>query len=105
MGFPLERQYGWRRIAIAYFVTGICGNLFSVALAPCKLAVGASTAGFGLIGIQVLFRFEATGWIHLADGRDRFNLARSATEGTRNFQHSVSGRATVLAWYLIAVSS
>lgn len=53
MGFPLEDQYGIAAMAGLYFLTGFCGNLFSVALAPCKFAVGASTAGFGLIGIQM----------------------------------------------------
>lgn len=53
MAFPLERTYGIWPIFGIYFATGVAGNLFSVAVAPCKAAVGASTAGFGLIGIQV----------------------------------------------------
>ncbi|EZG79709.1 putative rhomboid protease [Gregarina niphandrodes] len=53
MGFPLEEEYGTRIFAGMYLLCGLAGNLFSVALAPCKYAVGASTAGFGLIGIQM----------------------------------------------------
>lgn len=53
MGFPLEAQYGFRNFMLIYFICGIFGNAFSVALKPCKIAVGASTAGFGLIGLQM----------------------------------------------------
>lgn len=53
MAFPLERTYGIWPIGIVYFAAGLAGNLFSVAVAPCHYSVGASTAGFGLIGVQV----------------------------------------------------
>lgn len=53
MAFLLEQTYGNWKICVVYFATGIAGNLFSVAVAPCKYAIGASTAGFGLIGVQV----------------------------------------------------
>eukprot|EP01054_Gregarina_sp_Poly1_P002331 Gregarina_sp_Poly_1__2330@NODE_1621_length_3693_cov_115_410645_g1068_i0_p2_GENE_NODE_1621_length_3693_cov_115_410645_g1068_i0NODE_1621_length_3693_cov_115_410645_g1068_i0_p2_ORF_typecomplete_len274_score16_10Rhomboid/PF01694_22/1e03Rhomboid/PF01694_22/1e31Rhomboid/PF01694_22/1_1e04DER1/PF04511_15/0_00013DUF1751/PF08551_10/6e02DUF1751/PF08551_10/0_00028DUF1751/PF08551_10/3_4e03DUF1751/PF08551_10/2_8e03GNVR/PF13807_6/5e02GNVR/PF13807_6/7_9_NODE_1621_length_3693_cov_115_410645_g1068_i015342355 len=53
MGLGSEKQYGQYILAAVYLICGVCGNLFSMALAPCKVAVGASTAGFGLIGLQL----------------------------------------------------
>merc|ERR1719282_195699 len=50
MGFGMERQFGRKRMMLLYFACAIVGNLVSVSLDPFKLAVGASTAGFGLIG-------------------------------------------------------
>merc|ERR1719414_2661584 len=47
-----------------YFACGILGNLVSVSLDPFKLAVGASTAGFGLIGVwlaEILLSWELLG--------------------------------------------
>eukprot|EP01055_Gregarina_sp_Pseudo9_P005751 Gregarina_sp_Pseudo_9__5750@NODE_844_length_2140_cov_30_379343_g792_i0_p2_GENE_NODE_844_length_2140_cov_30_379343_g792_i0NODE_844_length_2140_cov_30_379343_g792_i0_p2_ORF_typecomplete_len275_score26_14Rhomboid/PF01694_22/1_4e03Rhomboid/PF01694_22/6e33Rhomboid/PF01694_22/4e03DUF1751/PF08551_10/9_7e02DUF1751/PF08551_10/0_00039DUF1751/PF08551_10/3_4e03DUF1751/PF08551_10/2_8e03_NODE_844_length_2140_cov_30_379343_g792_i0105929 len=73
MGLPLEKQYGLYVLAAVYFTCGICGNLFSMAIAPCKVAVGASTAGFGLIGLQ--FAEIALTW-HLLQSKDQviFNI-------------------------------
>merc|ERR1719414_2509700 len=47
-----------------YFACGIFGNLMSAANDPFKLAVGASTAGFGLIGVwlaEILLSWELLG--------------------------------------------
>jgi len=50
LGFTVERQLGSLKMAILYFVAGIFGNLISAACDPFKLAIGASTSGFGLLG-------------------------------------------------------
>ncbi|KAL8434526.1 hypothetical protein Efla_000042 [Eimeria flavescens] len=50
----LELGYGTRRICVAYLVCGIVANLVSAAAFFCSvLKVGASTAIFGLIGIDL----------------------------------------------------
>ena len=51
IGFNMEKQFGKKRFLLIYCVCGIIGNLISVSIDPYKLAVGASTAGFGLIGV------------------------------------------------------
>eukprot|EP01053_Blabericola_migrator_P010216 Blabericola_migrator_1__10215@NODE_570_length_7533_cov_212_053308_g425_i0_p4_GENE_NODE_570_length_7533_cov_212_053308_g425_i0NODE_570_length_7533_cov_212_053308_g425_i0_p4_ORF_typecomplete_len277_score24_60Rhomboid/PF01694_22/8_3e02Rhomboid/PF01694_22/4_3e32Rhomboid/PF01694_22/4_5e03DUF1751/PF08551_10/2_4e02DUF1751/PF08551_10/7_8e05DUF1751/PF08551_10/3_2e03DUF1751/PF08551_10/9_4e02_NODE_570_length_7533_cov_212_053308_g425_i013742204 len=73
MGLPLEKQYGLYVFAAVYFICGICGNLFSMAIAPCKVAVGASTSGFGLIGLQLAV--IALSW-HTLQSKDQviFNI-------------------------------
>lgn len=54
IGAPIEAKYGTRRILVAYLVCGIIGNLISAAVFFCNtLKVGASTAIFGLIGIEL----------------------------------------------------
>lgn len=51
IGFGMEKQFGRNKMMLMYFSCGVIGNLLSVAADPFKLAVGASTAGFGLIGV------------------------------------------------------
>merc|ERR1712232_633277 len=49
---------------LIYFVCGLFGNLMSITVDPFKLAVGASTAGFGLIGVwlaEILLSWEILG--------------------------------------------
>lgn len=53
IGFGMEKQFGSSKMKILYLTCGVIGNLISVMLDPYKLAVGASTAGFGLIGVWV----------------------------------------------------
>uniref|UniRef100_A0A0G4HPR3 Rhomboid-like protease n=1 Tax=Chromera velia CCMP2878 TaxID=1169474 RepID=A0A0G4HPR3_9ALVE len=53
MGLPLEAKYGVSNFLYLYFVTGFMGNVFSQAVAPNGVKIGASTAGFGLIGCQI----------------------------------------------------
>jgi len=73
MGFPLEARLGVAKFALLYVASGIGGNCLSPAWYPCKDAVGASTAGFGLIGIS--FADMALLW-HVIQHRDRmiFNV-------------------------------
>ncbi|PFH34426.1 rhomboid protease ROM1 [Besnoitia besnoiti] len=54
MGFTIERRYGLLKFLVLYFVAAIYGNLLSATAFFCNsLKVGASTAGFGLIGVQI----------------------------------------------------
>merc|ERR1719487_610321 len=49
---------------LLYSICGIVGNLISVSIDPFKLAVGASTAGFGLIGVwlaEIVLSWEQMG--------------------------------------------
>merc|ERR1719382_564780 len=64
MGFGMEKQFGRNKMMMIYFACGLFGNLMSVLLDPYKLAVGASTAGFGLIGVwlaEILLSWELLG--------------------------------------------
>jgi len=64
IGFGMEKQFGRKKMQILYLVCGIIGNLVSIAIDPYKLAVGASTAGFGLIGVwfaEILLSWELLG--------------------------------------------
>jgi membrane associated rhomboid family serine protease len=51
IGFGMEKQFGMYKFIAIYFFCGLLGNLLSVSMDPYKLAVGASTSGFGLIGV------------------------------------------------------
>lgn len=64
MGFGMEKQFGREKMMLIYFVCGMFGNLMSISVDPFKLAVGASTAGFGLIGVwlaEILLSWEILG--------------------------------------------
>mmetsp|Transcript_21105 Transcript_21105/g.47327 ORF Transcript_21105/g.47327 Transcript_21105/m.47327 type:complete len:454 (-) Transcript_21105:116-1477(-) len=64
MGFGMEKQFGREKMIMIYFACGVIGNLLSAANDPFKLAVGASTAGFGLIGVwlaEILLSWEILG--------------------------------------------
>lgn len=64
IGFGMEKQFGRRKFCLLYLFCGFLGNLISVAADPLKLAVGASTSGFGLLGVwaaEVLLTWELLG--------------------------------------------
>jgi len=64
IGFGMEKQFGRRKFTIIYLFCGFLGNLISVAADPMKLAVGASTSGFGLLGVwaaEVVLTWELLG--------------------------------------------
>jgi len=64
IGFQIEKQVGKRKFCLLYIFAGFLGNLLSVAFDPMKLAVGASTSGFGLLGVwlaEVLLTWELLG--------------------------------------------
>merc|ERR1712137_1350806 len=47
----MEHRYGRCKFCLMYIFCGFMGNLLSVTADPMKLAVGASTSGFGLLGV------------------------------------------------------
>jgi len=64
IGFGMEKQFGRRKFCLLYLFCGFLGNLLSVVANPFKLAVGASTSGFGLLGVwaaEVLLTWELLG--------------------------------------------
>ncbi|CAD7964999.1 unnamed protein product [Amoebophrya sp. A120] len=69
IGFGMERQFGKSKMRSLYVMCGVIGNLISVMLDPFKLAVGASTAGFGLIGVWIAEIVMS--WELLGQNRDR----------------------------------
>jgi len=69
IGFGMEKQFGREKMMALYFACGILGNLMSVSIDPFKLAVGASTAGFGLIGVWLAE--IALSWEILGPARER----------------------------------
>ncbi|CBZ51508.1 Rhomboid family 1 (Predicted), related [Neospora caninum Liverpool] len=46
----LEERYGTKKFLATYFFSAIVGNLLSMLVQPWALSVGASTAGFGVVG-------------------------------------------------------
>ena len=69
IGFGMEKQFGANKFIKLYGICGVLGNLISVAADPFKLAVGASTAGFGLIGVWMAEIFLS--WHVMGPNRDR----------------------------------
>jgi membrane associated rhomboid family serine protease len=64
IGFQMEKQFGRRKFCLLYIFCGFLGNLLSVGYDPMKLAVGASTSGFGLLGVwlaEVVLTWELLG--------------------------------------------
>merc|ERR1719253_2402142 len=64
IGFQMEKQFGRKKFCMLYLFAGFLGNLLSVAFDPMKLAVGASTSGFGLLGVwlaEVMLTWELLG--------------------------------------------
>ncbi len=57
IGPQVERSFGTLRFAAIYFLSGICGVLFSFALTPSP-SIGASGALFGLIGALIPFLYR-----------------------------------------------
>ncbi|PFH36533.1 rhomboid protease ROM3 [Besnoitia besnoiti] len=50
IGLRMEERYGMKKFLALYFFSSVVGNLFSMMMQPRALSVGASTAGFGIIG-------------------------------------------------------
>jgi len=64
IGFGMEKQFGRRKFCLLYVFCGFLGNLISVMTDPMKLAVGASTSGFGLLGVwmaEILLTWDLLG--------------------------------------------
>jgi len=69
IGFGMEKQFGTKKFILLYLICGVLGNMISVAIDPFKLAVGASTAGFGLIGVWMAEILLS--WHIMGPNRDR----------------------------------
>jgi len=108
MGFRMEQQFGSRKMMLIYFVCGLFGNLLSVAVDPFKLAVGASTAGFGLLGVWLAE--IALSWNVLGPARERTSIwilfmivsVISMSTGTPNLD-VVGHIGGALAGFLLAI--
>lgn len=72
IGFNMEKQFGRKKFCMMYLFCGFLGNLISVMVDPMKLAVGASTSGFGLLGVWAAEVFLA--WGLLGEARPRVFL-------------------------------
>lgn len=59
LGSELERVAGWWRFALMYFGAGIGGNLFAAVFVPDQISVGASSAIYGLFGVDYMLLFHA----------------------------------------------
>jgi len=60
LGYKVERFLGGASFTKLYLLSGVFGNLVSVAQNPFKLSVGASTSGMGILGATVAsLGFEA----------------------------------------------
>ena len=108
IGFGIEKQFGWKKFVTLYGVCGILGNLISVAADPYKLAVGASTAGFGLIGVWMAE--IALSWHVMGPNRDRtmvwiaFMLSAVVMMSTSTSNVDLFGHlGGALAGFLVAV--
>jgi membrane associated rhomboid family serine protease len=53
LGWPLERSYGFWRVAPIYILSGFVGNVVSAIFLPNIVTVGASGAIYGLGGVLV----------------------------------------------------
>lgn len=49
----IEYTLGWWKTLIVYLLSGIAGNIFSIACSPSGIKIGASTALYGVIGIII----------------------------------------------------
>jgi membrane associated rhomboid family serine protease len=103
LGFPLEREYGWRKIGPLYMFGGLMGTLASILVLPNSIMVGASGAVFALLGAS-----WADWLLHIRECRSFislfivtvFNLALGLTPLLDNFAHCGGFVAGVL-WGLV----
>ncbi|KAH0486704.1 MAG: uncharacterized protein KVP18_000603 [Porospora cf. gigantea A] len=78
MAFPLEFKYGKVKVLVVYLVSGVLGDtlafLIMWAMSAHEMAVGASTAIFGLVGFTIGEMF--LDWEHIVH-KDQavFNVA------------------------------
>ena len=68
LGMAAEHAYGRLEMAGIYFLAGLLGSCFSVAINPGP-AVGASGAIFGLLGAMIIFFAKHRDNLHLRDKR------------------------------------
>mmetsp|Transcript_31874 Transcript_31874/g.62374 ORF Transcript_31874/g.62374 Transcript_31874/m.62374 type:complete len:479 (-) Transcript_31874:314-1750(-) len=58
LGAELEKIAGWWRFLIMYFGSGIGGNIFASVFVPDQVSVGASSAIYGLFGVDFVLLFH-----------------------------------------------
>lgn len=58
LGKELEKVAGWWRFFIMYFGSGIGGNIFAAVFVPDQISVGASSAIYGLFGVDFVLLFH-----------------------------------------------
>jgi rhomboid protease GluP len=63
VGLLVERLLGTRGFLLAYFVSGLCGSLASVAWNPFVVSAGASGAVFGIYGVLIAYLVRHRGTI------------------------------------------
>ena len=57
IGMDVERQFGHKRYAALYFISGFTGNVLSFLLSPYA-SLGSSTAIFGILTAEGVFLFQ-----------------------------------------------
>ncbi|KAI8909309.1 rhomboid family-domain-containing protein [Powellomyces hirtus] len=57
-GFQMEKDFGWWRIAMIYFLSGIAGFVFGANFNPMTPSVGCSGALYGLMACLLLDLFQ-----------------------------------------------
>lgn len=70
LGGSIEESFGYFRIAIIYFASGVSGVLASCVFLPSTLSVGASGALYGLIG--ALYGDFLHNWKTMLEGRTSY---------------------------------
>lgn len=63
IGLLVERLLGTRGFLLAYFVSGLCGSVASVAWNPFVVSAGASGAVFGIYGVLIAYLVRHRGSI------------------------------------------
>ena len=62
LGYQIEREYGWFKYLLSYFVSGIGGavlsSLVEMRMSEAAVSVGASGAIFGIFGIMLVMIFK-----------------------------------------------
>mmetsp|Transcript_17860 Transcript_17860/g.26735 ORF Transcript_17860/g.26735 Transcript_17860/m.26735 type:complete len:514 (+) Transcript_17860:113-1654(+) len=58
LGGELEKVSGWWRFTLMYFGSGIGGNIFAAVFVPDQISVGASSAIYGLFGVDFVLLFH-----------------------------------------------
>ena len=58
LGSELEKVAGWWRFIIMYLGSGVGGNIFAAVFVPDQVSVGASSAIYGLFGVDFVLLFH-----------------------------------------------
>jgi len=58
LGQEIEKRAGWWRFILMYIGSGIGGNLFAAVFVPDQISLGASSAIYGLFGVDLVHMFH-----------------------------------------------